>query len=136
MPEAMELAQTAGATIVTLMATDAWTRLRDGLVGLWRATQPQNAELVGADLEAGRNDLLAGGEYVDEDLRAEWRSRLRRFLAENPAAAGALRQLLTEVRPSVEAAGARISNQNVNVSAWGRGTSSFVGGNQTTYHYG
>ena len=51
------LAQSAGTTLVALMATDAWHRARDGITQLWRRTQPERAETVAAELEAGREEV-------------------------------------------------------------------------------
>ncbi|MFB7229896.1 hypothetical protein ACFCY9_19425 [Streptomyces fimicarius] len=34
--ELVALAQSAGTTLVGLMATDAWERTRDGVVALWQ----------------------------------------------------------------------------------------------------
>ncbi|MFI0817218.1 hypothetical protein ACH4TX_12020 [Streptomyces sp. NPDC021098] len=77
---AMDLARTAGATLVGAMATDAWNHTRDGFVALWRRVHPERAETVGAALEAGRADLLTarenGDELSEEELRAEWQGRI------------------------------------------------------------
>lgn len=100
-PQVVGLARTAGATVVTLMATDTWNRTRDGLVSLWRRALPDRAETVGGELDATRSDLLAaraaGDELSEDELRTEWQSRLRRLLAAQPGVADDLRRLLEEV---------------------------------------
>lgn len=99
--EITSLAHSGAATLVTLMATEAWQIARERLVSLWRAVQPHNADAVGADLDAGRAEVaaasVAGDQQVLDDVRAEWRSRLRRLLAVCPEAATELRRLLDDV---------------------------------------
>ncbi|MBY8881204.1 hypothetical protein [Actinacidiphila acidipaludis] len=103
-PELSALASSAATTFVTLMATDAWTRVREGLVHVWRQARPDRADAMGAEVEATRTDLLAaqasGDEESEEELRAEWRARLRRLLASDPGTADPLRRLLAEVDPA------------------------------------
>ncbi|MGY0021304.1 hypothetical protein [Streptomyces sp. cg35] len=103
-PEIAALAGTAGTTVITLMATNAWESAREGVVALWRRFQPARAESIREELEAGREDLLlareAGDAESETELTAEWQSRLRRFLLAQPEAADALRQVLDELNPS------------------------------------
>lgn len=103
-PEIAALAGTAGTTVVTLMVTNAWESARDGMVALWRRFQPDRAESIGEELEAGREDLLlarrAGDAASEAELTAEWQGRVRRFLLARPEAADALRRILEEVNPS------------------------------------
>lgn len=107
-PEIAALAGTAGTTVVTLMATDAWQRVREGFVALWRRGQAERAEVVAAELDATREDLLAASAVGDQDsegeLQAEWQGRFRRFLTARPEAVEDLRRLLDEFVPSAEAA--------------------------------
>ncbi|MEV5078776.1 hypothetical protein AB0K74_08095 [Streptomyces sp. NPDC056159] len=107
-PEIAALAGTAGTTVVTLMATDAWQRVREGFVALWRRGQTERAEVVAAELDATREDLLAASAVGDHDiegeLQAEWQGRIRRFLTARPEAVEDLRRLLDEFVPSAEAA--------------------------------
>ncbi|MFF6998280.1 hypothetical protein ACFY93_25415 [Streptomyces sp. NPDC008313] len=103
-PEIAALAGTAGTTVVTLMATNAWESTRDGMVALWRRFQPSRAESIGEELEAGREELLlareAGDAESEAELTAEWQGRVRRFLLARPEAAEALRGVLDELYPS------------------------------------
>ncbi|MBB1254584.1 hypothetical protein H3146_14615 [Streptomyces sp. OF3] len=102
------LAQSAGATLVTLMATDAWHRTRDGLTQLWRRMQPQRAATVAAELEASREDVLVAVAANDQEtmhaLRLQWQGLVRRLLVAQPAAAEELRRLLDELDPGGSAA--------------------------------
>ena len=97
------LAQSAGTTLVALMATDAWHRARDGITQLWRRTHPERAETVAAELEAGREDVLAAAAADDqqtfEELRLQWQGAVRRLLVARPAAVAELRALLDQLDP-------------------------------------
>ncbi|MFF3983544.1 hypothetical protein ACFY0B_02860 [Streptomyces sp. NPDC001797] len=108
-PEVTALAQSAGTTLVTLMATDAWQRTRDGLAQLWRRMQPERADTVAAELEASREDALAAMVANDQEtlneLRLQWQGLVRRLIVARPAAAGELRALLAELDPDGSAAG-------------------------------
>ncbi|MFF7471822.1 hypothetical protein [Streptomyces sp. NPDC008092] len=107
-PEVTALAQSAGTTLVTLMATDAWQRTREGLTQLWRRMQPERAEIVAAELEAGREDVLAAMVANDQEtlneLRLQWQGLVRRLILARPAAAEELRALLAELDPDGSAA--------------------------------
>ncbi|MFD9328475.1 hypothetical protein [Streptomyces sp. NPDC060065] len=107
-PEVTLLAQSAGTTLVALMTTDAWHRVRDGITQLWRRTQPERAETVAAELEAGREDVLAAAAADDQEtldeLRLQWQGLVRRLLVARPAAVEELRALLDQLDPDGSAA--------------------------------
>ncbi|MFJ6571934.1 hypothetical protein ACIQNU_31475 [Streptomyces sp. NPDC091292] len=98
------LAGTAGTTIATLLATDAWTGMRNGVVALWRRVRPDHGEHVAAQLDAERQDLLdaraAGDEETEREIAAEWGGRIRRLLVTHPELAAELRSLLAELAPN------------------------------------
>lgn len=102
-PEIADLARTAGTTVVTLMAGQAWESARAGVVALWQRFQPARAEAVGAELDATREDLLLARESDDPDteaeLTAEWQARVRRLLLARPEVAEELRRILAELNP-------------------------------------
>ncbi|MCX5555336.1 hypothetical protein [Streptomyces sp. NBC_00038] len=99
------LAQTAGTTVVALMATDAWQQARDGVVALWRRVRPAQADEVGTALEETREEILVvrrdGDSAGAEDLERDWRRRLRRLLAADPSVAQELEDVLAEARASL-----------------------------------
>ncbi|MEU4258398.1 hypothetical protein AB0B42_07505 [Streptomyces fradiae] len=101
------LAQSAGTTLVALMATDAWHHVRDGITQLWRRTQPERAETVAAELETVRDDVLAatdaGDQQTLDELRRQWQGMVRRLLVARPAAEE-LRALLDRLDPDGSAA--------------------------------
>ncbi|MFF1697087.1 hypothetical protein ACFVXC_26345 [Streptomyces sp. NPDC058257] len=121
-PEVTSLAQSAGTTLVTLMAADAWQRTRDGFTQLWRRTQPERAGTVAAELDAGREDVLAAVAAHDQEtldeLRLQWQGFLRRLIVARPAAAEELRRLLDELDPDGSAA--RQVTQHATASGQGR----------------
>ncbi|MFE7129420.1 hypothetical protein ACFVIM_00990 [Streptomyces sp. NPDC057638] len=116
------LAQSAGTTLVALMATDAWQHMREGITRLWRRTQPERADTIAAELEAGRDDVLAAvasGDHEDlEELRLQWQGSVRRLLVERPDAVEELRALLDRLDPGGSAA--RRITQHATVSGRGR----------------
>lgn len=97
----MALAGTAGATVVTLLATDAWEQTRRGVTALWQRFRPEAAEEIDALLSRSRAALLAGGEPVG--LESEWQLRLGALLAQYPDAVAGLASLLREL--AVESGG-------------------------------
>jgi hypothetical protein len=85
------------------MVTDSWDRFKAAVVSLWERAQPGRADNVADDLGKARVELLAareaGGERTreaEQDLVGEWRSRLRRLLADCPEAAVELSRLVAE----------------------------------------
>ncbi|WP_109001336.1 hypothetical protein [Streptomyces rishiriensis] len=116
------LAQSAGTTLVTLMATDAWHRVRDGITQLWRRTQPERAETVTAELEATHEDVLAaaaaGDQETLDELRLQWQGSVRRLLVARPAAVEELRALLDRLDP--EGSAARQISQHATASGQAR----------------
>ncbi|MEV6202115.1 hypothetical protein AB0M64_19370 [Streptomyces sp. NPDC051771] len=99
------LAGTAGTTLVSLLTTEAWQRVGDGITSLWRRAEPERAEAISAELEATRTDLLAAREAGDTDtdgeLGLEWQGRIRRLLVAHPEEAAMLRSLLDELGPAL-----------------------------------
>lgn len=97
------LAGTAGTTIATLLATDAWAGTRNGVIALWRRARPDHEENVAAQLDASRQDLLDaqadGDEGTEREVAAEWRGRIRRLLVAHPELTAELRSLLAELTP-------------------------------------
>ncbi|MEU6945299.1 hypothetical protein ABZ957_08685 [Streptomyces sp. NPDC046316] len=120
----MELARTAGSAVVTLMATDAWERTRDGVVALWRRASPSRADGVEGELDATRDDLLAaredGDDLTEQELREEWVGRLRRLLREQPEVAEQLRLVLAEFDPDSRETSAVTVQMRAEASGRGR----------------
>ncbi|MFD5517856.1 hypothetical protein [Streptomyces sp. NPDC127066] len=93
---------TAGATVfVEQMATDSWERVRDRIASFFSRRDGAEEEVVEGQLELSRGELTAalraGDEQTVSDVRAEWRTRLRRTLQADPAAAAELRSVLDEL---------------------------------------
>ncbi|MGW2329110.1 hypothetical protein ACWC5C_25600 [Streptomyces sp. NPDC001700] len=101
-PQLMQYAQTAAATVVALMATDAWAATRDRVVALWRRFRPADADGVEAALGETRELVVLArerGEGQAEDrLTGQWQGRLMLLLATDPTAAPDLERALREAR--------------------------------------
>ncbi|MFD7552628.1 hypothetical protein [Streptomyces sp. NPDC059816] len=97
-PELTALAQSAGLTLVTLLATDAWEHTRDGVVALWRRARPERADAVAAELDSTHEDLTTTPGAEDE-LAAAWQVRIGRLLLDRPEVAVELRGLLDALAP-------------------------------------
>ncbi|WP_329614149.1 hypothetical protein OG244_13795 [Streptomyces brevispora] len=102
------LAGTAGTTIATLLATDTWNGVRNGVITLWRRVGPDHEEQVAAQLDTSRRDLLGaqsdGDEETEREIAAEWQGRIRRLLITHPELVAELRSLLTELDPGAPVA--------------------------------
>jgi hypothetical protein len=114
--ELAALASSGATTLVGLMATDAWTQVRDRVAALFgRAGDAGDADAAAEELRHSQEDLLTaraeGDEAaVAEDIEAVWRSRLRRVLRADPAAADELRRLLDELTPAAGAPHVVVTN--------------------------
>ncbi|MFI8433006.1 hypothetical protein ACIGJO_04565 [Streptomyces sp. NPDC079020] len=102
------LAGTAGTAIATLLATDTWNGVRNGVITLWRRVRPDHEEQVAAQLDTSRRDLLGaqsdGDEETEREIAAEWQGRIRRLLVAHPELIAELRSLMTELDPGAPAA--------------------------------
>ncbi|MFE0176473.1 hypothetical protein ACFWZ2_29565 [Streptomyces sp. NPDC059002] len=97
----------AGATaLVQQMATDGWGSVRDRVAGFFARGRRGQEDTVAGELEEARGEVLTAWDADDaataEDVRAEWRSRLRRALAADPGAVAELREILAELVPSAD----------------------------------
>ncbi|MCF2525700.1 hypothetical protein [Yinghuangia soli] len=99
--ELAALAASGATTLVGLMASDAWEHGRTRIAALFGRTRPEQEELVASELDSSRSELLAAGDdrsmQAAEELEVEWRVRLRRLLAADPAAAAELREILEDL---------------------------------------
>lgn len=102
-PELAALAGTAGTTLVSLLATDAWHGVSERLPLLWRRARPDREQSVAAELDSSREELLSARAMDDPEteaeVRAEWQGRIRRLLIAHPEVAEDLRALLADVTP-------------------------------------
>ncbi len=110
--------------MVTLMATDAWERTRDGVVSLWRRVNPARADGIEGELDSARDDLLVarvnGDSLTEQELTEEWAGRLRRLLREQPSVAVELREILAELDPDLQNRGPQTVRMSADVSGSGR----------------
>jgi hypothetical protein len=105
--ELVALASSGATTLVGLMVGDAWAQARTRFAALLGGGRPARQEAAEEDLDEAREELLAArerdnGGTAGEELAAEWRNRLRRALAADPAAVAELRALLAELTPQAQ----------------------------------
>ena len=101
--EITALAGTAGTAMISLLTTEAWQSAKEGVVAIWRRVRPERAEIISAELQTTRDDLLNaradGDQETVAELEAEWQGRIRRLLRAHPEVADELRALLAEPGP-------------------------------------
>jgi hypothetical protein len=123
--EIIDLARSAGATVVTLMATDGWQRARDGIARLWNRVQPERTDSIVGEIETTRDDLLlarqAGDNETERELSDEWAGRLRRMLVADPHAVAALRDLLSDLEEALPKGG-NVAGNDINMRAHAHGS--------------
>jgi hypothetical protein len=95
------LAASGATTLVGLMVSDAWTQTRERLARF--VARGADGSAAAGELAESQAELLSARESGDagaaDDVEAEWRTRLRRLLRSDPAAADELRSLLAELGP-------------------------------------
>jgi len=95
------LAASGATTLVGLMVSDAWAQARERVARFF--ARGANGGAAAAELQESQVELLSARESGDaeaaDDVEAEWRTRLRRLLRADPAAAEELRALLMELGP-------------------------------------
>jgi hypothetical protein len=96
------LAALAGNTVVTAAVTDAWESAREGFARLLGRGDPAKAKLAEQRL-AETHDQLAEASGADLEgtraaLEAQWVTRMRDLLEEDPGVEADLRALVREVR--------------------------------------
>ena len=130
--ELSALAATAAATLVGLLTTDAWERVKDGLGALWRQVHPERAQTIEADITEARGELLAPGsvaaDYAAGRLVTEWESRIYRLLLSNPKLVTPLQQLLNETSvPRDPERGLHVENFQTHVKTSGHSRAYVIG---------
>ncbi|MET9950884.1 hypothetical protein ABZ135_04950 [Streptomyces sp. NPDC006339] len=103
--ELVALASAGATALVQQMVGEGWERARTRIAAFFAARSGTDAEAVGADLDAARDDLLRAERTGDQDAvdtardeaRVEWRARMRRSLLADPRSADELRAILDEL---------------------------------------
>lgn len=102
--ELVTLASSGASTLVTLMVMDGWAEAKEKFARLL-GRKRGDAQTVAEELEGARTQLAQANEEGDgevaADVTAEWRSRLRRMLQEDPQAAPLLAELIEQYVPEV-----------------------------------
>ncbi|WP_055478766.1 hypothetical protein [Sphaerimonospora mesophila] len=91
-PELMALASSGAATLVGLMVSDSWERVKEVVARMLARRGGVQSAL--RDLDASRAGLLAGDESSVIGVESEWRARLCHLIETDPDFAVDLRHLL------------------------------------------
>lgn len=94
-----DLVNAASSALVTAMATDAWSWVKEGFVRIFgRGGVPVKS--VGDRLEASRGELLvaAGDETVRARIESAWRTRILDIVEDHPALTAELSVLVERAR--------------------------------------
>ncbi|MFH8533840.1 NB-ARC domain-containing protein [Streptomyces tendae] len=100
--ELAALAASGATTLVGLMVSESWERVRNGVARILRrrasgdAAADEELQAAGDELEAAR---AAGDTHTPEVVRARLRHRLEEAFQADPGAAGELARLLSELAP-------------------------------------
>ncbi|ONI80376.1 hypothetical protein ALI22I_44395 [Saccharothrix sp. ALI-22-I] len=93
-----DLVASAATTLVERLTGEAWQTVVAAIGGLWRRVHAEQGDAVEADAAETRAAALRALEIADDEavaeLVGEWRSRLRRLVAGNPAVADELRRMV------------------------------------------
>ncbi|MDV9189335.1 hypothetical protein R6L23_14140 [Streptomyces sp. SR27] len=95
--EIVQWAAPAAQALVGAMMGDLWGSVRDRFTGIL-SRRSEGASDVAEELEESRQRLLGaeGGEETRNEVMAEWRSRFRRALTQNPMLLDEIRTMLAE----------------------------------------
>lgn len=114
--ELAALASSGATSLVGLMVSDAWAQARGRFARLFARGGADGR--TDEQLQEAREELLTARESGDTeaagDVEAEWRTRLRRLLRSDPAAAGELRALLAELAPQATGGTVVVVNNSIN----------------------
>lgn len=122
----VSLAASAAATIVNLMATDAWGQVKEKVGALWRRFRPDQADAVAVELDRARDEVIGADETTARALTLYWESQLLRLLSADSAAAEELARVLTELTAGGTSQNSTVRQQ---AKATGRSVVIQVGGN-------
>lgn len=135
------LAAAGGSALVQAATTDAWEKAKAGFARLLGRGDERRTAVIEGRLESTRTELvpLAGAELarVRDAQAAEWTTRLRDALEEDPDSAETLREMLDELATSgvsIEAGdhGMAIGGDIVNVATSGGVAAGMIHGSVST----
>jgi hypothetical protein len=127
--ELVALAGSVATTIVTLLATDAWSEVKEMIVGLWRRFRPELADAAEQELDRAHAEVATADEAVVLAITRGWESRLLRLLAADASAAAELSRILARLSQSHLVQ--RRGSVQQSARASGRSTVIQVGGDAT-----
>jgi hypothetical protein len=127
-----DLVTTAATTLVEKLSGAAWQVAVSAIGNLWRRVHPERGDILEAEAVGSRTAALAARDAGDDqamaDVVGEWRSRLRRLIAEDARVADDLRQLLADLEPGGAAVDSTENGQiSMRVKASGRSRVTLAG---------
>ncbi|GHE68074.1 hypothetical protein GCM10018785_40860 [Streptomyces longispororuber] len=112
--ELAALAASGATALVQAMVGDGWAAARGRVAALLGRRGGAGEDAVGRELDAARAEFTAAQDAGDgaaaDDVRAEWRARMRRALRADPEAAAELRALLDELGYGDDGRGGTVRN--------------------------
>ena len=123
--ELAALASSGATTLVGLMISDGWAQTKVRIVNLFARGSSEQAGEITAELDAAQSQLVAAtgrpDETVTAGLEAEWRSRFKKLLANDPQSVSELREILNELDPEADRGQASVHGIKMVAKATGHG---------------
>ncbi|MGW1558524.1 hypothetical protein ACWCQ1_18660 [Streptomyces sp. NPDC002144] len=97
---ALALVTTSANSLVSLMTSEVWEQVKGGVAALFRRGRTGGDGPIEDELEESARELRASLESGDQDtqdeLRQQWRGKLRRLIRDEPELIAELQSLLSE----------------------------------------
>ncbi|MGW9428744.1 hypothetical protein ACWHA1_12360 [Streptomyces decoyicus] len=97
---ALALVTASANSLVSLMTSEVWAQVKSGVSALFRRGRKCNVVAIEDELDESARELRLSLENDDcetqEELRQQWRGKLRRLILEDPELVAELRSLQDE----------------------------------------
>jgi dsDNA-specific endonuclease/ATPase MutS2 len=97
---ALALVTTSANSLVSLMTSEVWEQVKSGVAALFRRGRRAEYIAIEEELDESARELRVslenGDQETQEELRQQWRGKLRRLIREEPELFAELRSLLNE----------------------------------------
>ncbi|MFB7323622.1 hypothetical protein [Streptomyces sp. NPDC056190] len=95
---ALALVTASANSLVSLMTSEAWEQAKSGLAALFRRGRRGDVAVIEDELDESARELRLslenGDQETQDELRQQWRGKLRRLILDDPELTGELRSLL------------------------------------------
>ena len=130
------LAAAGGTTVVTAMATDGWSAVKQRVPRLFGRVDPTRVAVVDGQLDDDADTVAGAPEAEREQAQAElapaWRRRFVRLLEEQPSAEAELREAITAIEAALPP---RLQTWTQTNLTHGGSTYAVQGGTQQIHNY-